>query len=83
MAWLVKLMKDGKRLADAESFDAVHSAVQAGNSALRNGDADEVMIASRHHEAIYYQFSSVRTASEEQRMAQMLGTELAIAKTTI
>jgi hypothetical protein len=79
MAWLVRLTKDGNRLPVEEFFDAVDSAVQAGNSAIRDGDADEVTIASREHQAIYYEFSSVRSASEERRISQMLGSELAAA----
>ncbi|HEX2873050.1 MAG TPA: hypothetical protein VHP33_17430 [Polyangiaceae bacterium] len=82
MPWVVKLTKDGNRVSVEELFDAVDAAVQAGNAAIRAGDADEVTIASREHQAIYYEFSSVRTASEERRISQMLSSELAAASTS-
>lgn len=82
MAWLVTLTKDGNRVSVEELFDAVDAAVQAGNAAIRNGEADEVTIASREHQTIYYQFSSVRIASERRRISQMLESELVAANMT-
>ncbi len=75
MAWLVKLMKDGAPVSGSGPFDTAHAAVQAGNSALRHGDADDVTVANGEHEGIYYQFGTVRTSSEEQRIARMLEAE--------
>jgi len=79
MPWVVTVLKNGVPSAGVEPFDAVLSAIQAGNSALRNGAADDVTIANREHAAIYYQFSTVRTSSEEQRIARMLDDQSAKA----
>ena len=44
MTWYVNLMKNGAHLADVQPFDAVYAAIQAANSALRSGTADDVTV---------------------------------------
>ncbi len=75
MVWLVKLSKDGASIASEVTFDTAHDAVEAANSAIRSGDADDVTVANGEHEGIYYQFGTLRTSSEEQRIARMLEAE--------
>jgi hypothetical protein len=76
MTWYVNMMKGGAPLADMPPFDAVYAAIQAGNSALRSGSADDVTVGCRENDAVYYQFSTIRTSSEEQRIARMLQSEV-------
>ena len=76
MTWYVNLMKNGAPVADVQPFDAVYAAIQAANSALRSGTADDVTVGSRENDTVYYQFSTVRTSSEEQRIARMLQGEV-------
>ena len=77
MAWLVKAFRDGNLQGDVLAYESVSLAVLAGNAALRNAVSDDVTIVNRDHDGIYYQFSTIRTLSEEQRIARLLEDELA------
>ena len=76
MAWLVDLFKNGAAMAPPSSFERADEAVRAGNSAIRECVADDVTVRSREAPGVYYQFSTVRTASEEQRIVASLQAEV-------
>jgi hypothetical protein len=63
------------RLDPSETFELAHDAVLAANETLRAGISDEVTVVFQDNAAIYYQFNSIRSSSEEQRVARMLELE--------